>query len=156
MVLSLLYEGASGATEREFQTVLNFHPQKRINSQHFQNIIQELRNQGQCHAIVQFANAIFLDASIEPLQSYAATVRHFYDTGIVSTNFSQEIEASNVINDWIRTATNGKVTHLVDSGNFFFMCKHNSNKIVCFRGNCRFHFDISECVVFQRSLAEAF
>lgn len=116
MVLGLLYEGASGATEKEFQTVLNFHPQKRINSQRFQSIILDLRNHGRCDAIVQFANAIFLDSSIEPLQSYAATVRHYYDTGIVPTNFSQYVEAANIINNWIRTTTGGKVAHLVSSG----------------------------------------
>lgn len=116
LVLALLYEGASGATEKEFQTVLNFHPQKRVNSQQIQTIIQDLRENGKCDAIIQFANAIFLDSTIEPLQSYAATVRHYYDTGIVSTNFSQHIEAANLINSWIRTATNGKVTHLVNSG----------------------------------------
>lgn len=110
----MLYEGASGATEREFQTILNFNPQKRTNSQRFQNIIQNLRTQ--CDAVVKFSSAVFLDSSIEPLQAYAATVRHFYDTGIVSTNFSQQIEASNVINNWIQNATNGKVAHLVDPG----------------------------------------
>lgn len=123
MLLSLLYEGATGVTEREFQTVLNFHPQKRVNSQRFQNIIQDLHQQGRCDAIVQFANAIFLDSSIEPLQTYAATIRHFYDTGIISANFSQPSEAANAINNWIRAATNGKVIHLVDSGTkFIILC----------------------------------
>lgn len=116
MLLGLLYEGASGATEREFQTVINFDPQKRINSQRFLTIIQQLRDQSSCDATVQFANAIFLDSSVEPLQSYAATVRHYYDTEIVPTNFSRHIEAANIINNWIRSVTNGKVTQLVNSG----------------------------------------
>lgn len=129
MVLALLYEGASGVTEKEFQTVLNFHPQKRINSQQFQIIVQDLKENSKCEAVVQFANSIFLDSSIEALQSYAATIKHYYDTGIVSTNFSQHIEAANVINNWIRTATNGKVTHLVNSGSVFLI-KFNRNCII--------------------------
>lgn len=120
VVLGLLYEGASGATEREFQTVLNFPLDKRINRQRYRSFVDDLRDQGRDDAVVRFSSSIFLDSSIEPQQSYAATVRHYYDTGIVSTNFSRQNEASAVINDWIRAATNGKVAHLVDAGRNFF------------------------------------
>lgn len=117
IVLALLYEGAAGNTEKEFQAVLNFDNQKRANAQRFQAIIESLRSPQNADGQVQFATGVFLDSSIDPQQNFAATARYYYNADIVATNFSQSANASNLINGWIQSATAGKVLHLVDPGN---------------------------------------
>lgn len=115
LVLALLYEGASGETALQFQRTLGFPDDRKALREKYAEIIDVLQGEREEY-IFNLGTRIFLDSRIQPLQQYASKAKQFYRTDIAKTNFTDTKDASNIINTWIDTATNGRIKKIVNPG----------------------------------------
>lgn len=113
LVLSLLYEGSSGDTEREFQKALNLPANKTILSLKYNEVLKGLQEESDSY-ICKVGTRAFLDSSIEPTQTFRTKANTFYHTAIESVDFSSPKLAAESINSWVDEITLGKLKKLVN------------------------------------------
>ncbi|KAK9889266.1 hypothetical protein WA026_004545 [Henosepilachna vigintioctopunctata] len=113
LVLALLYEGSSGSTEKEFQSVLHFPVQKQVVRENFYNILESLQPTERREYVLNLGTRIFMDSSIKPQQAFAAKAKYNYQTDIQLLDFANGTSAAASINSWVENITNGKISSLV-------------------------------------------
>ncbi|KAJ8981485.1 hypothetical protein NQ317_007011 [Molorchus minor] len=118
LILALLYQGSSGATEREFKTVLRYSDRKTVDED-YKQIISTLQ--------------------IEPNQNFQRKANQIYRTEIRPTDFSHKQIASTDINSWIERLTNGKLAQLVTPGDLEQTVMLIANAVY-FKGTWRHQF----------------
>ena len=57
-------------------------------------------------------NALFLDHSLELLESFSADTKHYYELEALTTDFQDWAGASRQINEYIKNKTQGKIVDL--------------------------------------------
>ena len=82
------------------------------NIQYLNSIFQSLNDAFH----VNFANRIFVDKIVNFNQRFGATIEHFYNTKIINSEFSDAAGSAQLINNWVKEATNGKIEDLVTDG----------------------------------------
>ncbi|KAG5895061.1 hypothetical protein JTB14_021028 [Gonioctena quinquepunctata] len=112
VILALLYQGAGGATAKEFENVLHFVNQTSSRL-HFSDILGRLQESKRSEYLLNLGTSIFLDKQITTNPDFENVSRKYFRTDIKPTNFSNPDDASKSINQWIQRLTNGKVTELV-------------------------------------------
>ncbi|GLV37693.1 Serpin 27A [Carabus blaptoides fortunei] len=112
LVLAMLYEGATGATEKELERILQLPVSRQATRDRFQQILSSLQTSSSEHTL-DIGTRVYMDSSIEPLQRFAATLKTFYVTDIKSVDFNN---ASESINYWASNITHGRVKNLVSEG----------------------------------------
>ncbi|XP_018330333.1 uncharacterized protein LOC108740504 [Agrilus planipennis] len=111
IALAIIYEGAAGLTETEFQDVLNFQSKESVRL-HYSNIIKSLKN-GDGVNEIRLATRLFLDTDIIPSQKYSANVNASYNAEVEPTNFVVPDKASQKINNWASEETNGYISNII-------------------------------------------
>lgn len=59
---------------------------------------------------------MYMDSGIETTQSYAATIKTFYGTDIVPTNFQNSHAAATDINNWVSNVTHNHIEKMIEDG----------------------------------------
>lgn len=139
LVLALLYEGSSGATEKEFQKVLGFPTDKKLVSEHFARILETLPPSAKKEFALNLGSKIFMDSQIRPQPKYAAKIKQDYKTDIESLNFSNSVASAGVMNQWVQNVTEGKISNLVNPSDLESSIMVIANAIF-FKGNWRHQF----------------
>ncbi|XP_018578721.1 serine protease inhibitor 27A-like isoform X2 [Anoplophora glabripennis] len=111
IVLALLYQGSSGATEREFQNVMQFVDKVSVRDQ-YRDVLTALQVSEKNEYVLNMGSRIFLRSEIEPKQKFASVAKDFFKTDIEPIDFS-EANSSEAINSWVDKLTNGRITQLV-------------------------------------------
>ncbi|XP_014296435.1 alaserpin isoform X2 [Microplitis demolitor] len=57
---------------------------------------------------------IYINNSLSIKQSYAAIVKTFYSTDIISSNFTDARSTANNVNNWVKNFTNGNIENMID------------------------------------------
>ncbi|KAJ8957705.1 hypothetical protein NQ318_017600 [Aromia moschata] len=112
IVLALLYEGSSGATEREFQNVLQFGSKKEVRDQ-YHDTLASLQVSERNEYVLNMGTRIFLQTEIQPKQKFASIAKDSFNTDIELMNFSDANSSSHSINSWVEKLTNGRISQLV-------------------------------------------
>jgi serpin B len=111
LALSMAASGARGPTRDAILKTLGLDPAVDPSSDARANI--ERLAQTDPGALVQIANAIWIDKSLTPSPAYVAKARDDYKTPIANLDFKSP-SAPKVVNDWVRAKTNEKIAKLVD------------------------------------------
>lgn len=111
IVLALLYQGSSGATEREFQNVLQFVDKASVRDQ-YRDVLTALQTSEKKEYVLNMGSRIFLRSEIEPKQKFASVAKDIFKTDIEAVDFT-EANSSEAINYWVEKLTEGKITQLV-------------------------------------------
>ncbi|XP_030756132.1 serine protease inhibitor 27A-like [Sitophilus oryzae] len=138
LVLAILYEGSSGATQREFESVLRF-TQKDTLREEFKSSLDALQNSTDGENVLKICTSLFLDSSVEAKEKYAETIKQYYYTDLVPSNFSDPESASSQINAWVEEATLGLVSHLTQPEDLDAMTLLLANAVY-FKGIWRYKF----------------
>ncbi|KFW95409.1 Alpha-1-antiproteinase 2, partial [Phalacrocorax carbo] len=64
---------------------------------------------------LSLGNAIFIEETLKPLQTFLDDVKSFYESEVFSTDFNNSSGAENQINSYIEEKTNGKIVKLVEN-----------------------------------------
>jgi serine protease inhibitor len=124
LCLALLYEGSSGATEKELQNVLGLSKsdiQQQISTvlKYLQDTdILNCRNTQKtknANYTLNFGTRMYISDKLQPQQPFQSKACDFYQTKIESVNFKKTDAASKIINSWVSDLTNDKITQIVNS-----------------------------------------
>lgn len=112
--LGMTYNGSAGTTESAMRSVLGFGTLSSTEiNESYKNLIDMLLN---LDPAVQFkiANSVWyrLDFTVE--QAFINLAKTFFYASVQGLNFVNP-SAVTTINDWVSTATNGKITSIIDN-----------------------------------------
>lgn len=109
--------GAHGATEKQFIQLLHYKHLNNNNKMHelnlnLINILQNLNG----NIAIRVANKIFLNKYISELKNqFQNLLKQFYQSEIEKMDFSNSIETSKLINNWVSNKTENKINDLISS-----------------------------------------
>ncbi|XP_002723163.3 corticosteroid-binding globulin [Oryctolagus cuniculus] len=114
MALAMLSLGASGHTRTQLLQGLGFNltemPEAEIH-QGFQ-YLHHLLGESDTSLEMTMGNALFLDHSLELLESFSADIRRYYESEALATDFQDWPRACRQINEYIENKTQGKIADL--------------------------------------------
>ncbi|CAG9857849.1 unnamed protein product [Phyllotreta striolata] len=113
MILSLLYQGSAGITQKELEDVLDVFDQTAARTE-----AQELSNRLQVRDSSDYGvfmgTRVFLDNHLQPQQKFSSIANEFYKSEVTPVNFSDPVSASANINSWAKEITKGRIPKLID------------------------------------------
>lgn len=116
LILSMLYEGASGSTKIELEHILEVTSSNQsLIREKFQRIIESLNKKSNDFAL-DLGSRIYMDNSINPQQRFAAMIEKFYNSDIKSVDFGNVLNTKEEINYWVSNVTHGHIRDLVSEG----------------------------------------
>ncbi|XP_008207605.3 uncharacterized protein LOC100118367 [Nasonia vitripennis] len=113
LALVLLYEGAQDETAQQLATVMHLPVGILATRDKFSSVLKSLQTRRPEYEL-NLGTRIFLDQSVTPRQRYGAILKTFYNTDIVSLNFSNTRPSAELINDYARNITQARVQKLVE------------------------------------------
>jgi serine protease inhibitor len=111
LALSMAASGAHGPTRDAILTTLGLDPSVDPSADAGANI--ERLAQSDPGAVLEIANAIWIDKNLSLSPAYVAKARQDYKAPIANLDFASP-GAPKTINDWVRGATHEKIPKLVD------------------------------------------
>ena len=111
--LSMAYEGARGNTAAEMQQVLNILQNDPATLGSFGKIYN-LLNQNQEGYTISTANAFWAHQNYTFLQEYLDLLENFYMAEANELDFAQNVQAAEIINNWIEEHTNDKIKDMIE------------------------------------------
>lgn len=116
LILSMLYEGASGSTKVELENILEVTSSNQsLIREKFQSIIESLSKKSNDFEL-DLGSRIYMDNSINPQQRFAAMIEKFYNSDIKSVDFGNVLNTKEEINYWVSNVTHGHIRDLVNEG----------------------------------------
>nr|XP_021535598.1 LOW QUALITY PROTEIN: corticosteroid-binding globulin-like [Neomonachus schauinslandi] len=112
MALAILFLGACGHTRVQLLQGLSFNltkmPEAEIH-QGFRHLRHLFKKESETMLEMAMGNALFLDHSLELLESFSADTKHYYELEALATDFKDGAGASRQINEYIKNKTQGKI-----------------------------------------------
>lgn len=138
--LAMTYEGAKGNTASEMADVLKI-PQ---DNESFHNYVESLYtylNKNDSYTI-STANALWIKENYEILDTFLSTVESYYHATSQSIDFSDPIQASEIINQWVEDHTNNLIKDLVPPSAIDpALCRLILTNAIYFKGTWKIQFD---------------
>lgn len=115
MALAMLSLGARGYTRAQLLQGLGFNLTKTSEAEIHRGFQHLHRFHKESDATLEMAmgNALFLDRSLELLESFSADSKHYYGLEILATDFEDWAGASRQINEYIENKTHGNIVNLL-------------------------------------------
>lgn len=138
MALGMTLNGANGSTFDAMRQTLDFNDltQQEINESY--KSLFELLTQVDKTIIFQIANSIWYRQGFEFEKNFIETNKKYFDALVTSLNFDDP-NSVNIINDWVKEKTNGKIPEIVDTiEKEIVMFIINA---IYFNGNWKYKFD---------------
>ncbi|XP_015595851.1 serine protease inhibitor 77Ba isoform X2 [Cephus cinctus] len=111
-LLVLLWEGSKGKTNEQLMNVLGLPSDRRLTIAGYRAIDEALQVNTSTVS-VEFVKAIFFDINRPLKRDFESTAEHLYQCPTISINFHKPVEATRVINDWVKLNTHGKIPDLL-------------------------------------------
>ena len=116
IALAMTYNGANGETQKAMASALNWHELSlkdiNISSQKLQQSWQNADSPVQ----LSIANSLWAREGVPFKHKFLKNNREYYSAQITNLNFSNP-GAKNIINSWVKEATQGKIERIVDAIN---------------------------------------
>nr|XP_510143.4 corticosteroid-binding globulin [Pan troglodytes] len=115
MALAMLSLGTCGHTRAQLLQGLGFNLTERSETEIHQGFqhLHQLFAKSDTSLEMTMGNALFLDGSLELLQSFSADIKHYYESEVLATNFQDWATASRQINSYVKSKTQGKIADLL-------------------------------------------
>ena len=138
--LAMTYEGAKGNTASEMADILEIPQDNESFHNYVQNIYAYL-NQNDLYTI-STANALWIRENYDLLDTYLSIIETEYHASSQSINFSNPVEASHIINQWVENNTNNLIKDLVPPEAIDpFLCRLILTNAIYFKGTWSVQFD---------------
>ncbi len=138
--LGMTTNGAAGQTLNEMLEVMDFGEVESMNVA-FKNI-REVLQSSDSKVDIEVANSIWYLESLPAKEDFGLTVEKYYDASFRKVDFSEKVEAKNLINNWVKDKTKDKIPTIIDEiGDQQYMFLVNA---VYFLGKWQYRFDKSD------------
>ncbi|XP_062948246.1 corticosteroid-binding globulin [Cynocephalus volans] len=114
MTLAMLSLGTCGHTQTQLLQGLGFNLTEMSEAEIHQGFqhLQRLLRESDTSLEMILGNALFLDSSLELLESFSADIKHYYESEALAADFQDWARASRQINEYIKNKTQGKIEDL--------------------------------------------
>ncbi|CAL1673626.1 unnamed protein product [Lasius platythorax] len=112
MLLSLLSNGAGGSTLNELRSALGYD--KESLNQEYKDLIvllSDIKN-----VTLHIANAAYVQKGVDLTGDFLSICMNIFDSSISKIDFENSIHAADIINSWVRTATNNNIFNIISPG----------------------------------------
>ncbi|XP_030647355.1 hibernation-specific plasma protein HP-55 isoform X2 [Chanos chanos] len=116
VALAALSLGAEGETNQQIFSGLGFNNSniaKEQVHQAFQSLLEDLRSKTAVE--LNTGTALFLKETFKPHLEFLENLKRFYNSDSLTTDFTKTAEATEMINNYVKEKTNGKINKMVDS-----------------------------------------
>ncbi|MDM9586347.1 serpin family protein [Nostoc sp. GT001] len=142
IALAMTYNGASGSTQQAMAKTLELQGMNlpEINSS-YAAVLKQLLDNSDAKVQLNIANSLWANQDVSFAPDFLNITQDFYQAKVSNLNF-QDAAASNIINNWVKENTNGKITKIVE--------KIEPNQVlflinaIYFKGNWTNEFDKKE------------
>ena len=141
VALSMAYEGARGNTATEMKNVLNILQNDSASLGSFGKIYN-LLNQNQNGYMINTANAFWANQDYKFLSEYLNLLVNFYMAEANELNFAKNVDAAEIINDWIEKQTQDKIKDMITPDMLSELTKLVLTNAIYFKGLWVNPFDI--------------
>ncbi|KAL4692498.1 hypothetical protein H8959_016308 [Pygathrix nigripes] len=143
MALAMLSLGTRGHTRAQLLQGLGFNLTERSETEIHQGFqhLHQLFAESDTSLEMTMGNALFLDGSLELLESFSADIKHYYESEVLAMNFRDWATASRQINSYVKSKTQGKIADLLsglDSPAILVLVNY-----IFFKGTWTQHFDLA-------------
>ncbi|XP_054303471.2 corticosteroid-binding globulin [Pongo pygmaeus] len=113
--LAMLSLGTCGHTRAQLLQGLGFNLTERSETEIHQGFqhLHQLFAESDTSLEMTMGNALFLDGSLELLESFSADIKHYYESEVLAMNFQDWATASRQINSYVKSKTQGKIADLL-------------------------------------------
>ncbi|WP_392482446.1 serpin family protein [Nostoc sp. C110] len=142
IALAMTYNGASGSTQQAMAKTLELQGMNlpEINSSYAAALKQLLENPD-AKVQLSIANSLWANQDVSFAPDFLKRTQDFYQAKVSNLNF-KDAAASNIINNWVKENTKGKITKIVESiepNQVLFLIN-----AIYFKGNWSNEFDKSQ------------
>lgn len=138
--LAMTYEGANETTASEMADVLKI-PQDNDSFHNYVDSLYLYLNQNNTYTI-NTANALWIRENYDILNTYLSTVEAYYHATSQSVDFSDPVQASEIINRWVENHTNNLIKDLVPPDAIDpVLCRLILTNAIYFKGTWKIQFD---------------
>ncbi|XP_051162786.1 uncharacterized protein LOC127282533 [Leptopilina boulardi] len=116
LALIYLYEGAQGKTAQELATGLHLPINRAVTRDKFTSILQSLQTKNPDYTL-NVGTRIYIDSAVQLRQRYAAIVKMFYATDVLSANLSNTHAVADSINNWVNNVTENNIQKIIEDEN---------------------------------------
>ncbi|KAK1136414.1 hypothetical protein K0M31_000972 [Melipona bicolor] len=116
LVLVLLYEGAQDQSAYEIAGAIQLPATQSTIQKRFSTILQSLQTNPPAYTL-NLGTRIYIDSNISIRQKYKATVKHYYNTDVISANFSNAQPLVQAINSWVSNITDANIDRMIENEN---------------------------------------
>ena len=141
IALTMTYNGAAGETEHAMAEVLEIEGLDRDAVNHSNAALRNSLENPDPKVEISIANSIWSRQGVEFNPDFLERNRVFFGAEVASLDFSA-LEATEIINEWVNTNTNGKIEKIVDRispQTLLFLIN-----AIYFKGNWQDEFDKSQ------------
>lgn len=113
IALAMTYNGASGSTQKAMARTLELQGMNlsEINSSYA--ALKKLLENPDANVQLTIANSLWANQNTSFKSDFLKRNKDFYNAQVTSLNF-QDAEAPNIINNWVKDNTQGKISKIVD------------------------------------------
>ncbi len=113
LALSMLYNGADGATQQEIQKTLEYQGMS-LEEVHLANqLLQQQLNQDTAAIQLAIANSLWLREGLSIEDKFLQNNQTFYQAEVAELDFNSP-EAVQTMNQWVEEKTQGKIDRMID------------------------------------------
>lgn len=109
--LAMTYEGAKGLTAEEMADVLNIEQDNKSFHKYMQNLYNYLNKNSEYN--ISTANALWPSINYQLLQEYIDVIETFYGGKVSDVDYSNPVQAAEIINNWVEKQTNNLIKYLI-------------------------------------------
>ncbi|KAF3424849.1 hypothetical protein E2986_00965 [Frieseomelitta varia] len=126
LVLVLLYEGAEDQSAYEIAGAIHLPATQSTVQKRFSTILHSLQKNNFLSHLSQtnppaytlnIGTRIYIDSNISIRQKYKATVKHYYNTDVISANFTDAQPLVQAINSWVSNITDANIDRMIEDEN---------------------------------------
>jgi len=138
--LAMTYEGSEGPTASEMADVLNIL-QDNESFHSYVHFLYKYLNQNDEYTI-STANALWIREDYQILNTYLDTVETYYQATSQRVDFSKQVQAAEIINQWVENNTNNLIKDLISPADIDpDLCRLILTNAIYFNGTWQVQFD---------------
>lgn len=138
--LSMACSGAEGKTRETFEQALHWPSERGRVAKQLQTLCNNLYV-SQENLIFSQNNALFMNPNLELCQPFKSLLQNSYAAEINVVDFLSPLTTAAMINDWVATATWGKIDHLINPSDLGPDLRLMLINTLYFRGKWQVPFD---------------
>ncbi|XP_046387484.1 antichymotrypsin-2-like [Ischnura elegans] len=114
-LLAMLEVGSQGETNQQLKRTLEYPPHlARYGEQLYTAVIRDLKQRrGDSKNTLEFGSQMYIAKNLDLFQSYVDYLAQNFFTGAQKLDFQNGAATAKTINDWVSSATRGKINNLV-------------------------------------------